>query len=65
MESSTPITWTVWRIDDNANTFVVRSGLNKEEAELLAASMEAHGHKQMYWVAPDETQRPDIAKRSS
>jgi hypothetical protein len=41
MESSTPVTWTVWRIDDNANTFVVRSGLSKEEAELLAASMEA------------------------
>jgi hypothetical protein len=64
VEPSTPSSWTVWRIDDNANTFVVRSGLSKEDAELLAASMEAHGHKQMYWVAPDETQPPGSARKS-
>jgi hypothetical protein len=43
-------TWTVWRIDDNGNTFVVREHLTHEEAARLAAEFEARGHKQMYWV---------------
>ena len=50
-ESAT--TWTVWRIDDNANSFVVRSGLTKDEAERVAAEFASHGHKQTYWVEPD------------
>jgi hypothetical protein len=49
------ITWTVWRIDDNANTFVVRNGLTKEEAERVAAEFTSHGHKQTYWVEPDSS----------
>jgi UDP-N-acetyl-2-amino-2-deoxyglucuronate dehydrogenase len=43
-------TWAVWRIDDNANTFLVRGGLERAEAERLAAEFTARGHKQMYWV---------------
>lgn len=50
-------TWTVWRIDDNANTFVVRSGLSKDEADRVAAEFAFHGHKQTYWVEPDEMPR--------
>jgi len=46
-------TWTVWRIDDNANTFVVRDGLTKEEAERVAAEFASHGHKQTYWIESD------------
>lgn len=42
--------WAVWRIDDNANTFLVRGGLSQVEAEQLAAQFAARGHKQTYWV---------------
>jgi hypothetical protein len=42
--------WTLWRIDDNGNTFAVREGLGRDEADRLAAEFTARGHKQMYWV---------------
>jgi len=42
--------WTVWRIDDNANVFVVREHLDREEAEHVVAEFTARGHKQMYWA---------------
>jgi hypothetical protein len=42
--------WTVWRIDDTGNTFVVRDGLPLAEAERLVAEFTARGHKQMYWA---------------
>jgi hypothetical protein len=42
--------WTVWRIDDNGNTFVVREHLDSEEAERLVKEFTDRGHKQMYWV---------------
>jgi hypothetical protein len=46
--------WVVWRQDDNGNRFVVRRLESREEAENLAAELEARGHKQLYWVvAPD------------
>lgn len=43
--------WAVHRQDDNGNRFVVRTGLRREEAERLAAELEARGHKQLYWVS--------------
>ena len=43
-------TWAVWRIDDNGNTFVVRGGLPRAEADQWVAEFTARGHKQMYWV---------------
>ncbi|HEV3440709.1 MAG TPA: hypothetical protein VG122_25360 [Gemmata sp.] len=42
--------WTVYRIDDNGNTFVVRERLTRDEANRLVAEFEARGHKQMYWA---------------
>jgi hypothetical protein len=42
--------WTVWRQDDNGNRFEVARYGSRAEAELLAATMEARGHKQIYWV---------------
>lgn len=42
--------WTVWRIDDNANVFVVREHLTKEEADRVVAEFTARGHKQTYWA---------------
>jgi hypothetical protein len=40
----------VYRIDDNANVFLVRSHLSRIDAERLVAEFEARGHKQMYWA---------------
>ncbi|MEU9828880.1 hypothetical protein [Micromonospora chersina] len=46
-----PGTWTVWRQDDNGNRYVVSRHDTHEEADSMAATMEARGHKQTYWVA--------------
>lgn len=50
-----PERWIVWRQDDNGNRFEVARRESRAEADELAATMEARGHKQLYWVAP----RPD------
>jgi hypothetical protein len=42
--------WAVYRIDDNANVFLVRGGLTRFEADRLAAEFRARGHKQTYLV---------------
>lgn len=42
--------WFVFRQDDNGNVFEVERGLSEEEARRLAAELESHGHKQLYWV---------------
>jgi hypothetical protein len=52
--------WSVWRIDDNGNVFLCRAGLNESAARQLAAEFEARGHKQMYWVAEGENDRPRV-----
>ena len=50
-EDSSPTgSWAVWRIDDNGNTFVVREGLSRAEAERLVELFTARGHKQTYWA---------------
>lgn len=46
--------WVVWRQDDNGNRFEVRRLQSREDADTLAAEMEARGHKQMYWVTAAE-----------
>ncbi|GGR76748.1 hypothetical protein GCM10010169_21150 [Micromonospora fulviviridis] len=43
--------WTVWRQDDNGNRYVVSRHGTRAEADSVAATMEARGHKQTYWVA--------------
>jgi hypothetical protein len=45
--------FTVWRIDDNGNTFVVRQVASRDEAERLVAEYTARGHKQTYWAEPE------------
>jgi hypothetical protein len=60
--------WAVHRQDDNGNRFVVRAGLDREEAVRLASELEARGHKQLYWIEaePGATQDaacPEIRKR--
>jgi hypothetical protein len=49
--------WTVWRVDDSGNVFVVREHLAKEEAQAVANEFEARGHKQMYWIEPEARPR--------
>ncbi|BCB82048.1 hypothetical protein GCM10022251_53000 [Phytohabitans flavus] len=44
--------WTVWRQDDNGNQYEVSRHDTRAEADAVAATMEARGHKQTYWVAP-------------
>jgi hypothetical protein len=45
--------WSVWRVDDNGNVFVVREHLSQAEAQAVADEFEARGHKQMYWIEPE------------
>lgn len=58
MEEEECLPFAVWRLDDNGNRFMVLRGLSREEAERLAASFEAKGHKQSYWIAPEEGALP-------
>jgi hypothetical protein len=51
--------WAVWRQDDNANHFVVRSGLTYQEAKALVQELEGRGHKQFYWCRPAEMTVPE------
>lgn len=44
--------WRVMRLDDNANTYVVREDLSEDDARALAAELEQRGHKQTYWFEP-------------
>jgi hypothetical protein len=46
-----PRLWVVWRQDDNGNRYEVARFADRGEADELAATMEARGHKQLYWVA--------------
>lgn len=43
--------WVVWRQDDNGNRYEVARTATRTEADRLAATMEARGHKQTYWVS--------------
>ncbi|QEG21975.1 hypothetical protein [Mariniblastus fucicola] len=42
--------WAVYRLDYNANEFLVEKGLSKEKADHLAAMYIGRGHHQHYWV---------------
>ena len=42
--------FSVWRLDDNNNEFLVRDGLTEDEALALVREYEGRGHRQAYWV---------------
>lgn len=46
--------WIVWRQDERGNRFEVARFAVRADADALAATMEARGHKQTYWVAAAE-----------
>ena len=52
-ENDSVYTWAVHRQDDNGNRFVVCIGLGRDDADRMAAELEARGHKQLYWVEQD------------
>lgn len=52
--------WIVWRQDGHGGRFEVTRTADRSEAEAVAGTLEARGHKQLYWVseAPALAQRP-------
>lgn len=42
--------FSVWRLDDNNNEFLVRDGLTEDKALALVREYEGKGHRQAYWV---------------
>jgi len=46
--------FSVWRLDDNNNEFLVRDGMTESEALALVREYEARGHRQAYWVRQGE-----------
>jgi hypothetical protein len=48
-----PGNWTVYRIDDNGNEFVVQAHIDEDTANRIVAEFEARGHKQTYWAQRD------------
>ncbi|MFJ4676293.1 MULTISPECIES: SPOR domain-containing protein [unclassified Kitasatospora] len=57
-EQRTGVAHRVMRQDDNGNRFLLARGLDRAEAEALAAEFEARGHKQLYWVEPEDPPEP-------
>lgn len=51
--------WIVCRQDDNGNVFEVQRRLTEEDARQLAADLESHGHKQLYWVTQEDLRESD------
>lgn len=52
--------WSVLRIDDNGNRFVVASFSTRVDAEAEARRYEARGHKQVYFVESDHPPSPEL-----
>ncbi|MDG9672266.1 hypothetical protein ONV78_31330 [Hahella sp. CR1] len=52
VETATP-NWSVWRQDDNNNTFFIQGDMTQSEALALVKDYEDRGHKQMYWAKRD------------
>ena len=44
--------WSVWRLDDNDNNFMIEDKLTETEALQRVQEFEARGHKQLYWAKP-------------
>ncbi|MFE6663456.1 SPOR domain-containing protein [Streptomyces sp. NPDC057697] len=49
-DSSAALPWLVIRQDDNGNRYRVGRYATEGEARRIADKLEAHGHKQLYWV---------------
>ncbi|MEV7280629.1 SPOR domain-containing protein [Streptomyces sp. NPDC093111] len=49
-ESGPVLPWLVIRQDDNGNRYRVGQYATEDEARRIADSLDARGHKQLYWV---------------
>lgn len=49
--------WSVWRLDDNDNCFMIADNLTKTEALQRVHDFEARGHKQLYWAKPSHKEQ--------
>ncbi|MEV4992283.1 SPOR domain-containing protein [Streptomyces niveus] len=49
-DSGAVLPWLVIRQDDNGNRYRVGRYATKDEAQKTADSLDAKGHKQLYWV---------------
>ena len=54
LRTTQPPRWTVMRRDDNGSSFEVATYGTRCEADIVADTFEARGHKQTYWVAERE-----------
>lgn len=50
--------FSVWRLDDNSNEFLVREKMTEDDARRLVREYEGKGHKQAYWVKRGASVRP-------
>ena len=57
--------WAVYRLDFNANEFLVQKGLSKDEAAKLAEEYLAKGHHQHYWFDKQPSGDIDFAGQLS
>jgi hypothetical protein len=57
LRTTRPPRWTVMRRDDNGNIFEVGTYGTRCEADIVADTFEARGHKQTYWVTEIERER--------
>ena len=49
-EGTVTLPWLVIRQDDNGNRYRVGRYATRAEAQKIADSLDARGHKQLYWV---------------
>ena len=47
-----PAPWSLYRLDDNGNEFLIECHQRREWADMVRAEYEAKGHKQLYFVRP-------------
>jgi hypothetical protein len=57
--------FSVWRLDDNNNEFLVRDGLTEEEALALVREYEGRGHRQAYWVRKESGAADSVTPAAS
>lgn len=54
----------LWRQDDNGVKARVARYPSRQQAEQARRHYESLGHKQLYWIEPDDTAAPDFGVKS-
>lgn len=53
-----PAPWSLYRLDDNGNEFLIERHQRREWADRVRDEYEAKGHKQLYFVRPSSERGP-------